>query len=87
VRPGSEFKEDPIMKDEALLTDGNYGSVKWVFVVAMADACNTEEMKRQMIHLSPGVEVEEIAGDDHMAMLSKSKELCDMLIKISNTYN
>jgi pimeloyl-ACP methyl ester carboxylesterase len=79
--------EDPIMKDEALLTDGNYGSVKRVFVVAVADACNTEEVQRQMIRLSPGVEVEEIDGADHMAMFSKPKELCDALLKISNTYN
>ncbi|KAK3162949.1 hypothetical protein QOZ80_1BG0095730 [Eleusine coracana subsp. coracana] len=87
VRPGSQFMDDPIMKDETLLTDGNYGSVKRVFVIAMADASNTEEKQRQMIDLSPGAEVEEIAGADHMAMFSKPRELCDVLIKIANKYH
>ncbi|GJM91960.1 hypothetical protein PR202_ga08383 [Eleusine coracana subsp. coracana] len=87
VRPGSQFMDDPIIKDATLLTDGNYGLVKRVFVIAMADASNTEEMQRQMIDLSPGAEVEEIAGADHMAMFSKPRELCDVLIKIANKYH
>ncbi|TVU34673.1 hypothetical protein EJB05_16517, partial [Eragrostis curvula] len=87
VRPGSQFMEDPIMKDKSLLTDANYGSVKRVFVIAMADTSTTKEMQRQMVDLSPGVEVEEIVGADHMAMLSKPRELCDVLIKIANEHD
>ncbi|KAF8648685.1 hypothetical protein HU200_064735 [Digitaria exilis] len=81
LRPGSQFMEDPMMKDETLLTDGNYGSVKRVFVIAKADSSSTEEMQRRMVDLSPGAEVEEIAEADHMAMLSKPTELCDVLVK------
>ncbi|CAL4972267.1 unnamed protein product [Urochloa decumbens] len=87
LRPGSQFMEDPMMKDETLLTDGNYGSVNRVFVIAKADSSSTEEMQRRIVDLSPGAEVEEIAGADHMAMLSKPTELCDVLIKIANKYN
>uniref|UniRef100_A0A0A9EYY1 AB hydrolase-1 domain-containing protein n=1 Tax=Arundo donax TaxID=35708 RepID=A0A0A9EYY1_ARUDO len=86
VRPGCQFMDDPLVKDETLLTDGNYGSVKRVFVIAKADSSNTEEMQRRMVDLSPATEVEEIAGADHMAMLSKPTELCDVLVKIANKH-
>lgn len=75
-----------MMKDEALLTNDHYGSVKRVFVIAKADSSNTEEMQRQMVDLNPGTEVEEIAGADHMAMLSKPTELCDVLVRIANRH-
>jgi pimeloyl-ACP methyl ester carboxylesterase len=87
LRPGSQFMEDPMMKDETLLTDSNYGSVKRVFVIAKADSSSTEEMQRRMADLSPGAEVDEIAGADHMAMLSKPTELCEVLVKIANKYD
>ncbi|RCV28941.1 hypothetical protein SETIT_5G443100v2 [Setaria italica] len=87
LRPGSQFMEDPMMKDETLLTDGNYGSVKRVFVIAKADGSSTEDAQRRMVDLSPGAEVEEIAGADHMAMLSKPTELCEVLLKIANKYD
>jgi hypothetical protein len=45
VRPGNQFLDDPLMKDEALLTAANYGSVK-VYVVAKADEASTEDMQR-----------------------------------------
>ncbi|KAJ1286989.1 hypothetical protein BS78_03G395300 [Paspalum vaginatum] len=86
VRPGCQFTDDPMMKDEALLTDGNYGSVRRVFVIAKADSCSTERMQRWTVDLSPGAEVEEIAGADHMAMLSKPAELCDVLPKVARKY-
>ncbi|PWZ29888.1 Esterase PIR7B [Zea mays] len=83
VRPGFQFMDDPTMKDETLLTDGNYGSVKRVFVVAKADRSSTEEMQRRMVELSPGADVEEVAGADHMAMLSKPTEVCEVLQKVT----
>ena len=87
LRPGSQFMDDPMMMDETLLTHGNYGSVSRVFVIAKADNSTTEEMQRRMVGLSPGAEVEEIAGADHMAMMSKPKELCDVLVKIANKHD
>ncbi|KQK11404.1 esterase PIR7B [Brachypodium distachyon] len=85
VRPGNQFLDDRVMKDETLLTAGNYGSVKKVFVVAKADGSSTEEMQRWMVALSPGTEVEEIAGADHAVMSSKPREFCDVLLKIAHT--
>lgn len=84
VRPGNQFRDDPMMKDEALLTAGNYGSVKKVYAVAMADACSSEEEQRWMVGLSPGTEVREIAGADHMAMCSKPSELCRVLLRVAS---
>lgn len=84
VRPGSQFVDDPIMKDEALLTEANYGSVKKVFVVVKDDACTSEETQRWMVDLSPGTEAEEIAGADHMPMCSRPRELCDVLLRIAS---
>ncbi|KAM3354131.1 hypothetical protein ACQJBY_025018 [Aegilops geniculata] len=86
VRPGRQFGDDAMVKDEALLTDGNYGSVKKVYVVAMEDAAFSEEMQRWMVDLSPGTEAEEIAGADHMAMFSKPRELCDVLLRIASKH-
>ncbi|KAE8800773.1 Esterase PIR7B [Hordeum vulgare] len=87
VRPGNQFLDDPVMKDACLLTADKYGSVKKVYVVAKADGSSTEEMQRWMVTLSPGTEVEEIAGADHAIMSSKHKELCDVLIKIADNLN
>ncbi|KAJ1286988.1 hypothetical protein BS78_03G395200 [Paspalum vaginatum] len=84
VRPGNQFLGDPVMRNETLLTADNYGSVKKVYVVAKADASSTEEMQRWMVAMSPGTEVEEIAGADHAVMSSKPRELCDILLKIAN---
>ncbi|XP_037410292.1 probable esterase PIR7A [Triticum dicoccoides] len=77
VRPGRLFVDDAMVKDETLLTDANYASV------AMEDASFSEEMQRWMVDLSPGTEAKEIAGADHMAMFSKTRELCDVLLRIA----
>ena len=87
VRPGNLFMEDPAMKNASLLTDDNYGSVKKVYVVAKADGSSTEEMQRWMVDMSPGTEAEEIAGADHMAMCSKPRELCDVLLRIASKHD
>lgn len=87
VRPGNQFLDDPMMKDAALLTDANYGSVRKVYVIAKADYSTTEEMQRWMVAMSPGTQVEEIAGADHAVMNSKPKELCHVLVKIAAKYD
>jgi hypothetical protein len=87
TRQGSQFVDDPIMKDETLLTEANYGSVKKVFVVVKADACTPEELQRWMVDLSPGTEAEELAGADHMAMCSRPRELCDVLLAIAGKHD
>ncbi|VAH84382.1 unnamed protein product [Triticum turgidum subsp. durum] len=87
VRPGCQFVDDPMMRDEALLIDANYGSVKKVYVVLTDDVSTSEEMQCWMVDLSPGTEAEVLAGADHMAMCSKPRELCDALLRIANRYD
>ncbi|EAY77121.1 hypothetical protein OsI_05083 [Oryza sativa Indica Group] len=85
MTPGSQFQDDPMMKDDKLLTSANYGSVKRVCLIGMGD--DIKELHRYLITLSPGTEVEEIAGADHNIMCSKPRELCDLLAKISSKYD
>ena len=92
VRPGNQFLDDPVMKDEALLTAANYGSVKKVkvFVVAKAahgSSTSTEEVQRWIEATNPGTEVQEMAGADHAVMNSKPRELCDVLVGIASRYD
>ncbi|KAG0540908.1 hypothetical protein BDA96_03G449900 [Sorghum bicolor] len=89
VRPGNQFMDDPVMKDEALLTAANYGSIKKVFVVAKAahgSSASTEEVQRWIEATNPGTEVQEIAGADHAVMNSKPRELCDVLVGVARRY-
>lgn len=87
IRPANRFNEGPLMKDEKLLTESGYGSVRRVFVVVEDDLAIPAEFQRRMIALSPaGVEVEAMAagGVDHMAMLSRPEELAQRLIRIAD---
>ncbi|KAF8765831.1 hypothetical protein HU200_008345 [Digitaria exilis] len=87
IRPANRFNEDPLMKDENLLTEAGYGSVRRVFVVVEDDLGIPAEFQRRMIALSPaGVEVEamDAGGADHMAMLSRPEELVERLIRIAD---
>lgn len=86
VRPANRFNEDELMRDDKLLTEKGYGSVRRVFVVVEDDLGIPAEFQRLMIAQSPGVEVEGMAtgGADHMAMLSQPQELADLLARIAN---
>nr|CAB3461680.1 unnamed protein product [Digitaria exilis] len=87
IRPANRFNEDPLMKDEKLLTEAGYGSARRVFVVVEDDLGIPAEFQRRMIALSPaGVEVEamDAGGADHMAMLSRPEELVERLIRIAD---
>ncbi|KAF0923474.1 hypothetical protein E2562_006363 [Oryza meyeriana var. granulata] len=85
VRPANQFVDDPMLKDDKLLTSANYGSVKKVCLMATED--ELKELQRYMITLSPGAEVEEIAGADHAVMCSRPRELSDLLAKIGSKYD
>uniref|UniRef100_A0A0E0JS61 AB hydrolase-1 domain-containing protein n=1 Tax=Oryza punctata TaxID=4537 RepID=A0A0E0JS61_ORYPU len=85
VRPANLFVDDPMMKDDKMLTSANYGSVKKVYLIAMEDS--GVELMHYMIALSPGTEVEEIPGADHAVMCSRPRELSDLLAKIGSKYD
>ncbi|GJM88399.1 hypothetical protein PR202_ga04457 [Eleusine coracana subsp. coracana] len=86
VRPANRFNDDALIRDEKLLTEKGYGSVRRVFVLVEDDLGIPAEFQRHMIAQSAGVEVETMAagGADHMVMLSRPQELADLLVRIAD---
>lgn len=84
VRPSGLFLEDLVRGD--LLTKENYGSVDGVFIGLEDDEVMVEEFQRWMVDKSPTKEVRFISGAGHMVMLSKPKELCQLLQDIADKY-
>ncbi|CAD6272311.1 unnamed protein product [Miscanthus lutarioriparius] len=75
--------DEVVMRDEKLVTEG-YGSARRVFIVVEEDRGIPAEFQRRMVAHSPGVEVSEITGADHMAMLSQPLELVQLLIRTAD---
>ena len=84
VRPGSLFQEE--LSKAKNFSDEGYGSVTRVFVVCEEDKANNLKFQRWMIQNNPPKDVVEIKGADHMAMFSKTKQLCHSLLEIANKY-
>lgn len=84
VRPGRQFLDE--ITSEDMITERNYGSVSRVFIVSKEDRSLMADFEYWMTERSPGVEVKEIEGADHMVMLSKPKELCNLLLEIAKKY-
>ncbi|CAL9748603.1 unnamed protein product [Musa acuminata subsp. burmannicoides] len=84
LRPGSFFLDD--LSNNMVLTEANYGSVRRAFIVCKQDKAMVEDYQRWMIKRCPGAEVKEIDGADHMVMLSKPRELCNLLLEIADEY-
>ncbi|WVZ98258.1 hypothetical protein U9M48_043723 [Paspalum notatum var. saurae] len=91
IRPANAFTtgnpDEAVMRDAKLLTEDGYGSARRVFVVVEEDQGIPAEFQRHMVAQSPGVEVGEITGADHMVMLSRPVELVDLLIRIADKHN
>lgn len=81
LRPGSTFNSDQAKKD--MLSKQNYHSVNRVFVVCKQDKAIKLEFQKWMVEQSPGTEVKEIEGADHIAMLSQPEELFSLLMDIA----
>ncbi|XVF59500.1 hypothetical protein PTKIN_Ptkin07bG0280700 [Pterospermum kingtungense] len=84
VRPTGLFLKD--LAKNCLLTKGNFGSVDRVFVLCKEDELFSEDFQRWFIENSPTKDVKVIEGADHMAMLSKPKELCLCFLEIAEEY-
>ncbi|URD93072.1 carboxylesterase [Musa troglodytarum] len=84
LRPGSFFLDD--LSNNMVLREANYGSVRRAFIVCKQDKAIVEEYQRWLIKRSPGAEVKEIDGADHMVMLSKPRKLCNLLLEIADEY-
>lgn len=86
VRPASIFQED--LSSKSAFSKERYGSVDKVFIICGEDCVFTADFQRWMVENSQVKEVMEIKEADHMAMLSKPKELCQCLEQIiSNCAN
>jgi len=87
IKPANAFTtgnpDEVVMRDEKLVTEG-YGSARRVFIVVEEDRGIPAEFQRRMVAHSPGVEVSEITGADHMAMLSQPLELVQLLIRTAD---
>ncbi|KAL0909293.1 hypothetical protein M5K25_020146 [Dendrobium thyrsiflorum] len=84
VRPSSLFQED--LSNKSAYSMERYGSVDKMFIICGDDAILTADFQHWMIQNNPVKEVMEIKEADHMAMLSKPKELCQCLAKIISNY-
>ncbi|XP_010429306.1 PREDICTED: putative methylesterase 19 [Camelina sativa] len=65
-------------------TEEGYGSVTRTYIICGEDNIVPEEYQRWMISNFPVKEVMEIKDADHMAMFSKPKELCALLLEVAN---
>ncbi|KAG2603186.1 probable esterase PIR7A [Panicum virgatum] len=86
VRPSRWFREDAEMNG-AVLTAERYGAVRRVCVVAEEDASWSAEFQRRMASWNPGTEVRGLQGADHMPMLSKPRELSELLMEVADKYS
>ncbi|KAL5202101.1 hypothetical protein ABZP36_013053 [Zizania latifolia] len=86
IRPVNRFAGDAVMRDAGLLTRERYGSARRVVVIVEDDLGVPAEFQRRMASRSDGVEVVELAGADHMAMISRPAMVADLLIRIANTH-
>uniref|UniRef100_A0A0A8ZPY8 AB hydrolase-1 domain-containing protein n=1 Tax=Arundo donax TaxID=35708 RepID=A0A0A8ZPY8_ARUDO len=88
VRPAQMYLNDGTMRGEGVLTEGKYGAVRRVFVVAEEDKTwPAEEQRRVAASGGPGVEVRAIEGADHMPMISKPAELSEIIMQVAEKYS
>ncbi|XAR59483.1 hypothetical protein NMG60_11015335 [Bertholletia excelsa] len=85
LRPLWLYSQENMAK-ELVFTTEKYGSVKRVFIVSEKDQVEKKEFQEWMIEKNPPDEVEQIAGSDHMVMMSRPLELCALLHAISQKY-
>ncbi|XP_020239377.1 salicylic acid-binding protein 2 [Cajanus cajan] len=85
LRPGSLFIED--LSQQKNFSKQGYGSVPLAFIVCTEDLGIPLNFQHWMIqNAGINVDVVEIKGADHMAMLSKPQQLCDSLQQIATKY-
>ncbi|PVH37552.1 hypothetical protein PAHAL_5G028300 [Panicum hallii] len=85
VRPSQWFVDDAVLKGSVLTAQG-YGAVRRVCVVAEDDASWSADFQRRMASWNPGAEVRGLQEADHMLMLSKPRELSELLLEIADRY-
>ncbi|KAL8477624.1 hypothetical protein ACS0TY_029797 [Phlomoides rotata] len=82
LRPSSLFLED-LSKRSAFSTEG-FGSVRRVYIVCSRDKAIPVNFQRWQIENFGVAQVKEIEDADHMAMFSKPRQLCHILLDLAN---
>ncbi|XP_016178159.1 methylesterase 8-like [Arachis ipaensis] len=86
MRPFRLFSNEDVTK-VLTLSHAKYGSVSRVYVVSEKDVLITPNLQRRIIKDNPPNRVVEIAGSDHMVMMSKPKDLYLQLQSIAANYD
>ncbi|QHO16007.1 hypothetical protein HN51_031388 [Arachis hypogaea] len=86
MRPLRLFSNEDMTK-VLILSHTKYGSVSRVFIVSEKDLVVTPNIQRWMIKHNPPNLVVEIAGSDHMIMMSKPIHFCLQLQSIAANYD
>ncbi|KAL3529876.1 hypothetical protein ACH5RR_009198 [Cinchona calisaya] len=84
MRPSPLFLDDTSKAKS--FSKERFGSVNRAYVVCNEDQCLTFEFQHWLIENSGTTEVKEIKDADHMPMLSKPRELCQILQEITDKY-
>ncbi|XP_078159499.1 methyl jasmonate esterase 1-like [Carex rostrata] len=85
LRPGKLFFDSSITRDD-FVTAEKHGSVSRVYIVCNQDRSISPETQKWLVEMSPGTELLELDGADHMPMLSMPKEFFSLLVDISDRY-
>ncbi|XP_015067105.1 salicylic acid-binding protein 2-like [Solanum pennellii] len=86
IRPSSLFIEH--LSKAKYFTDEGYGSVNKVYIICTEDKVLPKEFQQwQIDNIESVIDVKEVKGADHMAMLCMPKQLCDTLLEIVHKYN
>ncbi|KAJ8770714.1 hypothetical protein K2173_021361 [Erythroxylum novogranatense] len=84
IRPSGLFLKE--LGNTSLLTEEKFGSVDRVYIICEEDKLIKKDLQEWFIENSPTKDVKLLAGADHMAMLSKPKELYLCLQEIAEQY-
>ncbi|EOX98164.1 hypothetical protein QUC31_015323 [Theobroma cacao] len=71
------------MSTELVLSKKRYGSVNRAFIISEKDMVSRKDLVYWMIEKNPPHQVEEVKGSDHMVMMSKPRQLCNLLLSIA----
>ena len=85
LRPGKPFYDSSVTRED-FVTAENHGSVSRVYLVCNQDRSILPETQKWLVKMSPGTELLELDGADHMPMLSMPKEFFSLLVDISDRY-
>lgn len=80
LRPSSLFIED--LSKKSAFTEKGFGSVERACIVCTEDKAIPVNFQRWQIETIGVAGVKEIENADHMAMLSKPRQLCQCLLEI-----